>query len=159
MACNNGRVAQLRQFEIVDESASRSGVYIWNRWESLFPSSFKRIDREHRVYGSLVSVDDPETAGWSIDYIASYRGKRYLIECDINKSATDVWHGFKIFGYRAAYCIDRHERPSGVGVMIFFNDKNYNHRIRSMMAVAGVEFCTFSDDGDCWSLIRKSLWR
>lgn len=131
---------------------------IWNRWESIFPGKFRRIEREYRVYASLTDTEEGEN-GWAIDYLADYNGRRYIVECDVNRSANDVWHTYKVFGYRAAYCIDRVVKPETLGLMVFFNDKNYSHRVRNMLAVSGVEFCTFAEDGESWNLVRKSLWR
>lgn len=142
----------------IDESGS--GGYIWNRWDDIFPHQFKKVDREHAVYASVVPIDpNHEPIGWRIDYLAEFKGKRYIVECDVNKSANSIWHGFKVFGYRAAYCIDRVQKPSQIGMMMFLNDSLFNHRVRNVLAVSGIEYCTFAEDGDSWKLVKKSLWR
>lgn len=133
----------------------RSADYIWNNWKSLFPKKFKPIAREFKVSASLVSGD---TGAWLVDFLAEHNSKRYIVECDVNKSAHSVWHGFKVFGYRAAYCIDNAKRPSEVGMMIFMPNRLYNNRTRNMMAVAGVEFCTFDDTDGGYRVSKASLW-
>lgn len=146
--------------EVDESTAPGAAGYIWNRWNEIFPENFRRVDREHAVYASVVPVDpDRESTGWRIDYLAEFQGKRYIVECDVNKSANSIWHGFKVVGYRAAYCIDRMKKPGDIGVMIFLNDSLFNHRARNVMAVAGIEYCTFAEDGDSWKLVKKSLWR
>jgi hypothetical protein len=146
-------------YGVIEESRNAGAAgYIWNRWDDIFPERFRRIDREHCVYGSVMVLDD-ETKGWRIDYLADFQGKRYIVECDVNESATGIWHGFKVFGYRAAYCIDRVEKTSNIGMMMFFHDRLYTHRVRNILSVAGIEYCTFVEDGDDWKLVKKSLWR
>ena len=155
---NKGRRAR---WETKHEESAAPGAagYIWNRWEEIFPENFIRVDREHRVYASVVPMDgDREVSGWSIDYLADHYGKRYIVECDVNKSASSVWHGFKVFGYRAAYCIDRVIKPGDVGMMMFFNDALFNNRVRNIMAFSGIEYCTFAEDGESWKMVKTSLW-
>ena len=130
--------------------------WIWENWSRVFPDRFKKIDREHHVYGDIVPTD--ERMGWAIDFVADFQTKRYLIEVDINNSSRDVWHGYKIFGYRAAYCIDRNIRIGKVGVMIFAHDRVYNPRVRNMLAVSGLEYCMFREDKGSWWPTKTSLW-
>lgn len=133
---------------------------LWARWEYLFPRNFIRVSKEHKVFGSLVH-EGPESRGWRIDYIASFRGKRYVIEAILNEASEKgaPWIGFKSFGYRAAYAIDRHINPMKIGCMVFMPAKAMTHRIRNILAVSGLEYVTFNNNGGRWIPGEASLWR
>src|SRR3990167_4808024 len=110
---------------------------IWNNWDRYFGTMFKRVDREHEVYGSLIQK---AVKPWRIDYLADVGNregdlKRYVVEKDLNESM-DRWHCFKIFGYQAAYVIDRGESMRRIGGMVFHDQRVICHRMRNILALS-----------------------
>lgn len=135
----------------------RAQKLIWENWPSIFPINFMPLEREHRVFGTMMQEEHKK--GYAVDFLAQFNSRKYLIECDVNDSAADIWHGFKILGYRSAYCIDRHVSASSIGMMIFFHDRLFSHRVRNILAVSRIEYATFQTADGFPILKQCSLWR
>lgn len=133
--------------------------WLWNNWEGVFRHKFfKKIDREHSVFGSLFDWEMENKNGWRIDYLAKFQSKTYLIEAKLGKFDSP-YSGFKIIAYRSAYCIDRKINPRKIGVMIFFNSCSFDKRMRYVCSVANVEYAVFNVNENVYELKECSLWR
>jgi hypothetical protein len=141
------------------ETALPAAEWIHKSWGAIFPASFQFVQREMPVYGTIISPNRSESMGYRVDFFARHKSKPYIIECDLNDSAKDVWHVFKVFGYRGAYCLDRGVNPKKVGLMVFIASHVYNHRVRNIFAFCGIEFCVFRKTEEGWKLVKSSLWR
>ena len=146
-------------FEVALEVKRTARVWIKENWTKTFPGKFVLIASEVLVHGSLCRAEDMRGYGWRIDFMARNASRPYLIECDINKSSQDIWHTFKIIGYKAAYCIDWGLDPKTIGTMVMLHERQYNHRVRNILAYSKIEFCVFSEDNESWKMVRSSLWK
>ena len=160
-ASSFGAYARSFQSKVVTDGEKND--VLWQNWDYIFQNTgFEKIHREYNVYGTLNNWEldtSSGISGWRIDYVARYRGTRYLIEAKFG--SFDVpYSGFKIFAYKAAYCIDRGMNPTKrLGQMIFFTDKIFDRRMRYVCAVANVEYAVFNVNKEYYELKECSLWK
>lgn len=137
--------------------------FLWNQWHKIFNHpNFRKVDREYSIYGNLMDWQIGDSREWRIDYVADFKGKRFLIESKLGEYDL-LYSGFKIIAYRAAYCIDRFLSVGKIGVMIFFNANSFKIKMRNICAVAKVDYAVLKvvvldDNKKIYELKECSLW-